>query len=285
MATMSKIDVNRPALILIGLLTVALVVAASTYLPPGIDWRDTYRPAARALLSGKSPFSVDIYFAAPWSLIPLLPLALLPLNVGRAVLLLVSIVTFAFVAYRMGAKPIALVVFLLSPPVLACLYYGNITWLTLLGFVLPPQIGLFFVAIKPQVGFAVALFWAVEAWREGGICRVARLFWPLTVLMLVSFALFGFWPLHFLDYPGHVRTYNASLWPSSIPVGLALLIASIRKHDIRFAMGASPCLSPVALLHTWSGALVAVVASTTEFVAAVVGLWVLVVIRALTGAL
>jgi hypothetical protein len=235
------------------------------------------------VLSGKSPFSADIYFPAPWSLIPLLPLALLPVDVGRAVLLLASIIAFAFVAYRMGARPISLVAFLLSPPVLHCLLNGNIECLALLGLALPPQIGLLLVLIKPQIGLAVALFWAVEAWREGGIVRLVRVYWPVTLVTLLSVALFGPWPLRFLETPGLVSAYNASLWPASIPVGMALLVASIRTREIRFALAASPCLSPVVLLHAWSGALVAVVASTAELVAAVLGLWVLAMMQALVG--
>jgi len=67
-------------------------------------------------------------------------------------------------------------------------------------------------------------------------------------------------------------------WPASIPVGLALLIAAIRKRKIEYAMGASPCLSPHVILHSWVGALLAVVSSTPELIAAVCGLWILVVL-------
>jgi hypothetical protein len=274
---------ERVVLTLLGLLAVGLMIAASLYIPPGIDWRDTYRPAAQALQSGRSPFSDDLYFPAPWALIPLLPLALLPVEVGRAVLPITSIVAFAFVAHRMGARPISLVAFLLSPPVLHCLLNGNIECLALLGLALPPQIGLFLVLIKPQIGLAVAVFWAVEAWRDGGVARLVRVYWPITLVTLISVALFGPWPLRFLETPGLVSSYNASLWPASIPVGMALLVASIRTRKIRFALAASPCLSPVVLLHAWSGALVAVVVSTSELVAAVVGMWVLVIIQALVG--
>lgn len=63
---------------LTALLMLALVVVAASWLPPGIDWRDTYRPAALAIVSGRSPYNVDIYFAAPWALLPLAPFALLP---------------------------------------------------------------------------------------------------------------------------------------------------------------------------------------------------------------
>ena len=34
---------------------------------------------------------------------------------------------------------------------MADLATGNIAWLTMLGYIMPPQIGLFFVLIKPQL--------------------------------------------------------------------------------------------------------------------------------------
>jgi hypothetical protein len=266
-------------------LTVSLIVLASHYLPPGIDWRDTYRPAALALLSGKSPYSVDIYFAAPWGLVPLIPFALLPENVGRAVLFLIGIGSFGFTAHRLGAKPPALIAFLLSPPVVHCLLNSNIEWLPLLGFVMPPQIGLLLIAIKPQIGLGVGLFWLVEAWRRGGLREAVHVFWPVSVGLLISFSIFGLWPLRFRDTITLTRAYNASLWPSSIPVGLALLAASIHRRNVNYAMASSPCLSPYVLLHAWVGPLVSLVSQPIETITAVIGLWILVLIRASTGVL
>ena len=67
-----------------------LIVLAYAYLPDGIDWRDTYRPAALKLLAGQSPYDVLIFFAAPWGLIPLAPFALLPVRFGRVALFVVG---------------------------------------------------------------------------------------------------------------------------------------------------------------------------------------------------
>ena len=269
---------------LIFFLTLILTVSASLYLPPGIDWRDTYRPATLALLSGKSPYSIDIFFAAPWGLIPLIPFALLPVNLGRAILFLIGISSFAFTAHRLGAKPPALIAFLLSPPVAHCLLNSNIEWLPLLGFIMPPQIGLFFIVIKPQIGIGVGLFWLIEAWRSGGFREAIRVFLPVSLAISISFIIFGLWPLRFSDTLTLARAYNASLWPSSIPIGLALLVASIHKRNIKYAMASSPCLSPYVLLHAWVVALVPVLSQPIETIAAVIGLWILVIIRAFSGA-
>jgi hypothetical protein len=133
--------------------------------------------------------------------------------------------------------------------------------------------------MKPQIGIAVAPFWLVEAWRVGGWKLVLKTFLPFTIVLLLSFVIFGIWPMYSFSYRVSEVWFNASLWPMSIPVGLALFVASIRKRKIEYAMAASPCLSPYALFYSWTGALLAIVSSTPETIAAVVGLWILIAIR------
>jgi hypothetical protein len=266
----------------LGVSLVALLVAASAYLPQGIDWHLTLRPSVRALLTSTSPYQATPsapFAGAPWGLWVLLPLALLPEAIGRALLLLISLAAFAYSAYKLGARPLIAAAFLLSPPVLHCLLNANVDWMPLLGFVLPPQIGLFFLAVKPQMGSVVALFWLVEAWRQGGWRRVVKVFGPVTVALVLSLLIYGLWPLNAFHIYDSSQTWNASLWPASIPVGLALAWAALRKRDIRYAMGASPCLSPYVLFHSWSGALAAILTLPAESLAAIAGLWILVAIR------
>jgi hypothetical protein len=285
---MRQVRKHRQALVLAGSVAVVLSVLLliSPMLPAGIDWRDTYRPAALALLQGKDPYAAEVapyapFFAAPWGLLPLIPLAVLPLHIGRALLLFVSLAALAYSARKLGARPIALAAFLVAPPVVHCLLNANIEWIPLLGFVLPPQLGLFFIAVKPQTGFAVAVFWFIEAWRAGGWRKALETFAPVTAALLLSFLLFGLWPFKFGGVLAIAESFNASLWPWSIPVGLALVAAAVYKRKAEFAMPASPCLSPYVLFHSWSSALIAVSAYDVIMVAVSMGLWLLVIIRLL----
>lgn len=269
-------------LVLLSALTYAIMAIVPAGL--GIDWRLTYRPAAVAVLHGQNPFKTEIspeapFFAAPWGLIPLLPLALLPVEIGRALVMLMGLVTFAIAAHRAGAKPYALALFLLSPPVVHTILNANIEWLPVLGFVLPPWLGLFFVSIKPQTGFAVAVWWLFDAWRTGGWRAVVRTFAPITAAMVISFMLFGLWPLGMFKVLGYGKGFNASLWPLSIPIGLVLLVTSIQKHEIKLAMPASPFLSPYVLFHAWSSAVFSLLTTPLQLTAVVAGLWLAVGIR------
>jgi hypothetical protein len=269
---------------------IALTYIIATIVPAGlgIDWRLTYRPATVAFLHGRNPFDVEVspeapFFAAPWGLIPLIPIALFPVEVGRAMVMLVGIVSFGVAAYRLGAKPMAMAVFLLSPPVVHTILNANVEWLPLLGFVMPPPIGLFFVTIKPQTGVAVAIYWFVDIWRKDGPIAVIRTFAPVTIAYLISFAFYGFWPLGMFNVIGYGSGFNSSLWPLSIPVGLVLLVTSFQKRNVKFAMPASPCLSPYVLFHAWSSAIIALVNDPLQLISAVAGLWLVVGFRFISG--
>jgi hypothetical protein len=264
-------------------LVVVLSVIAAQELPAGIDWHEAFRPAARAVLDGQSPYTVEKFYAAPWGLVPLLPMALLPEEAGRGILLAASLVSLTIVAHRLGARPITTAAFLMSPPVLHGLLNANIDWLAMLGFVAPPQIGLLLVTIKPQVGIGLVVYWLVQAWRQGRVPQVIRVFWPLTAVSGVSFILFGFWPLRFGQIIDYSRSFNASLWPTSIPIGLVLLVAAIRRRDARYAIASSPCLSPHVVFHSYAGVLACLLSMPIETIVAVIGLWVLVILRLAGG--
>lgn len=276
---------NKGIMVFIAFLVVGFALLAGYFLPQGVDWSSTFRPAALAVITGKNPYKLPIeapYAGAPWGMLPLVPFAFLPEWIGRGFLFTGSLLAFAYAAYRLRASSLAIIFFLLSPPVMHSLINANLDWMPLIGYSLPPSIGLFFLAVKPQMGIVVAVFWLVEAWRSGKWLSVIKTFGPVGIVFLISLALYGFWPLNMLKVDAHTTWWNASLWPMSIPVGLALGVAAIRLRKIQYAMAASPCLSPHVVFHSWSAALIAIVSSTPETIAAVIGLWILVIIRAIS---
>jgi len=64
---------------------------------------------------------------------------------------------------------------------------------------------------------------------------------------------------------------------------LLILPAALDKRKIEFAMAASPCPSAYLMMHSWVPARLAGVASLPETTAAVVGFWILFVMRGLGG--
>jgi hypothetical protein len=265
------------AVLLALIAVVVIVLLLSRTLPSAIDWDETFYPVGRAVITGHSPYTVHGFYNPVWALIPIVPLAVFPSNISRAIYLMISFLAFGWAAYRLGARPLALGAFMASPPVIHCLLNANLDWMPLVGCVIEPRWGLFLVLVKPQMGIAMALFWMVEAWRDGGLRRVIHVFWPVTSAFALTLVVWGRW----FPTMNDMRAYwwNASLWPASIPVGLALLVAALRTRRKEPAMAAGPCLSPYLLLHSWSMALASILSLQWETLAAVIGLWLLLVIR------
>ncbi len=264
-------------ILLLGLAFALLLGLLSVSLPQAVDFHGAFRPAALEILHGRSPYNAEGFFNPPWTAILLIPFAVLPENGGRALMVIAAMATYAYVAHKLGANKFTIALLLLSPPSLHGIMNGNIDWLAVLGVVLPPWLGLFFLAIKPQVGMIVVLYLFFAEWRKGGFWQVLKTFAPVGLASVLSIALFGLW---FLEIPRvNEIVINASLLPLALPMGLAFAVASIRKNDLRYAMIASPMLSPYLLLHSWIGAFLALAPKPYETAAAVIGMWIVVALR------
>ncbi len=269
--------ISKPRTAILFIIFILLTWFISVYFPSAGDWHKHYRPAALAMIQGQSPFQDYGFLNAPWVLLPMIPLLLVPESVGRAILAIIALASIAYVSHKLGGKPLTVFFILLSPPVFQLILDGNVDWMMALGFVLPPQIGLFFLVIKPQTGIGVILLWFVQAFRNNGWREVVRVFFPVTIALLLSFLFYGFWPmsyLHAMEWRG-----NSSIWPMSVPVGLALMATAFRKNRIEYAMAASPCLAPYVLLHTWISPLLAISPLTAETICTVIGMWIWVIIK------
>lgn len=121
-------------------------------LPVGSDLQGLFKPAAFALLHGHSPYTVPYFTFPPWALVAYIPFMAIPYPFDIILFSAIGLAAFGFTAYKLGAKPLTIALLVMVPQLLWGILYGNIDWLVALGFVLPPQIGLFFVLLKPQIG-------------------------------------------------------------------------------------------------------------------------------------
>lgn len=270
-------------LALLILLLAAILPLLYFYLPVGLDWHNAYRPAALSMLQGKSPYGMSEYgqafYNAPWALIPFLPFAIMPYQIGRVGIFIMGLAGFTVLAYKLKAPPVSLLIFLSSASVIGCLNNGNIDWLPMLGFILPARWGLIFVAMKPQVGIGVGIFWLFESYKQGGIRKVVETFTPLIVLLALSFWLYGFWFLEFSRLENNLN--NMSLFPYSVLVGVYLIWASLRKQDIRHAMASSPLLAPYVTQFSYAAILTALLQKPVWLGIVSVLLWIPVILRVL----
>jgi hypothetical protein len=266
--------------IAVALVVLALFSVSIVAIPRGgvWDWEHFFRPATLLLIQGKNPFAVWGFFSPPWALIPLITFAVLPAGVGLLLYAMIALLIFAVAAYRFGAKPWALALLVLAPHTIKTAVMGNIDALVVLGFLLPPQIGVFLVLAKWQIGLPVALFWLVEAWRKGKLREVLRVFAPVTIVTLLSFLLYGFWPLKSLTAFGF--SYNYSPFPYLLPVGFGLFWLALRRRQMRYAILSAPFLTPYISPLSISVPVLGLLPGQVATIVATVGLWLLKFIKA-----
>lgn len=222
--------------------------------------------AIQSFLNSKNPYSDGFQiFNPPWVIPILTPFVLFPY--GRELFFVVSIAALAWVAYRLGASHLGVIAFALSPLVFDSLIWGNIEGLVLIGLVVNPVIGIILLALKPQMTIAVIAFIIIE-YKQSRLKLIA----PLVILSLLSVISCGFWFMRLLDY-GNVSNINLSLFPWSIPIGIALFAQSLRTHNIRYALAASPMFFPSVSPPVWLVVFLALVSETPKISIASASAW------------
>lgn len=232
--------------------------------PYGWDWDKTFHPVATdyLLIENFDPYDGTGYYNPPWLLLILSPFALLAKADGRAAWFGFSAACYVVFALRARFLPVPLLAFLCSPIVLLSLWYGNVDGLVLVGAVLPPFIGILLLAIKPQIGLVLILFYAIESlYVNRDVNQFVNRFFPLYILGSLSIISHGTWFLN--AFGSSPPANNASLWAVSIPtmlwsiaIGILLTVSAIRKVDPDRALAAAPFLSSYTQLYSWPGALI-----------------------------
>jgi hypothetical protein len=270
----------------IAILCMALLLGVYAYLTPiilkitGVDWNETYAPAARALVFGHNPYQAATNLRNPvWILLPLIPISLLPQRIGTLAALFLTIAIYLFIPYKLQANLVARTAFLLSPPIILSLQMVNVDSLVLLGFLMPAPIGLFFVLAKPQIGIGIAIYWFIEAWQKGGFRKVVITFAPVTFALVVTFILYGNWINVAIDRDLVTASWNTSLFPWGIPIGLVLFFLAVRFKKKYLAASSSPFFTPYMFLPSWSAALVGFFDKDLLMVGTVLAMWIMVLIR------
>jgi hypothetical protein len=248
--------------------------------PPGGDWLN-FLAAIKVFLQGGNPYLVGKEFYGVyepfWTYILLAPFALLPFWVGRILLFFVSLVAFTVTAVKMGATRFQLVLFLTSSSVFGGLYSGNIDFLVTLGYWMPPQIGLFFVLMKPQIGACIAIYWMYMAWKDGGLREIVRVFAPVTGAYLLSFLLYGFWFKHLFNMPDN--PWNWGLFPYLLPIGLFLLYKALQQQDMRLSGMSSLMVAPYVTGYNFVIVLLSLFNRPALFLAAWATVWITIALR------
>lgn len=241
------------------------------------DWCVFYE-AIRAFVNGGNPYTVQLgsewlrVFEPPWTFMILSPLALFPPDIERYVVTLVGIIVFFISAVKMKANRWQVVMFMLSNTVIGSLYEGNIDWLVTAGLWMPPQLGLFFVMMKPQIGIGVAVYWAYMAWKKGGFAELWYVFAPVLIAYTISFGVYGFWLGNISNM--HNNPVNGGLFPWGLVVAIPLLAYAIEHEEQNPAAISSPFFAPYITRYNLSGMLLSMFDRPKIFIFAWIMLWI-----------
>lgn len=236
-------------------------------------WDEIFRPAALNLVNGKNPYAIEKFMYPVWALIPIIPLAFLPSKIGSAIFSVLTLYGLVFVARRLGAKPLTAILFATLPQLLYTTVQVNLDWLVILGYILPPQIGLFFVLSKPQLGIGIAIFWFIKIWREKGFWSMFRVFTPFLIAFLLSFIFYGPW---FMKCEITFLAENRNLWPLGIAIGLVLLVAAIRSQKMGLSIPAAQFMFPYAQPYSWPLGILGLLPDKILALTAIIGFWLMV---------
>jgi len=151
---------------------------------------------------------------------------------------------------RCGGNRWSVLLALTSAPFLSLLVNGNMDWLPMAAFLLPAEWGLAVLLSKPQVGLLAGLVWFRRAKRK------ILLLLPAAGLVLLSFAVWGWWVPHMFGQAGPggraVGPWNVSPFPWLVPVGLALLYFAWKRDDELLAVTATLCLVPYFAVYSFT---------------------------------
>jgi hypothetical protein len=117
----------------------------------------------------------------------------------------------------------------------------------------------------------------IEAWREEKISGVLRLITPVSCAFILSFLIYGFYPLRASELT--YSWWNVSVFPASLPVALVLFVSAIQSRDENKAIVASPLISPYLNPGSYMLPFIGLArVSSWQLAAAVAGMWLVVLI-------
>jgi hypothetical protein len=276
MALLFSVKLSERLKCLLVLLCILIVMIIAGYFInfPIYDWLENYRGPILTLISGHNPYRPGIgMYVPPWFLFILAPIAVLPERLSSAVMFALAVTSLFWMSRKMGARLLITLIFMLSYPVVTLYIHRQLEWLVLLGYFLPPPLGLFLVLGKPQAGIGIAIYWLIEGFQVGGIWEIIKRFAPVGIAFIVSFIIYGFYLGRSFYQMG--QAWDESIWPYGIPMGVYLLATAIRSKNGKLSISTSPFISPYLAGYTWTVGLFGLISNNIEFALACLSTWVI----------
>ncbi|MCU0495912.1 MAG: hypothetical protein MUF87_01020 [Anaerolineae bacterium] len=225
------------------------------------------------------PYDQAGFVNPPWTMFFLWPFSLPPFEIAVLLQLIVLFVGIIGVIFKFGSPRsarLASLIVLTSPFALDNALQLNIDWIVVVSLLLPPAYCAPLLLTKPQnaIGYLLSFKWS--EW--------VRWTWITLGLILLSFVLWGNWPLEWLENSNQKLVVwqiniapNAFLgYPLAVILGVIVLFFALRRRDPVLSILAGICfvpylasysaILPFALITVRLPALAAVISVTIWFV-------------------
>ena len=203
---------------------------------PGSDWYHHWEPR----------YEIDSY--PPWVNILLDMLPGLPFLSG------LTLTIMLFVLWRRKANIWHFLAVFTSMPLYWTLWLGQVDAVPILGLALLPW-GIPLVLLKPQVAIWYAWVW----WKKRPDKWVIALGWALFVLL--TFVIWGFWPLNFSNPAAFRTVYDLSLWQFHWLFGVIVIAGALLESDPERAMA----LGALGALYIQGASYIVLLPTLTRF--------------------
>jgi hypothetical protein len=180
------------------------------------------------------PYQVSSFIYPPWTAIVFTIFSVPPFITATLIQLCLYCALLTGVIFKFGGNLRAVLITLTSFVMFDSALELNIEWLVCLGLLVPPVFSGPLLVIKPQL--ALGYWFGLD--RQSFVRAVIG----LLLVLLVSFALWGAWPLQMLEGI-QVNTLGRAYHlfnlaplvlmpaPLSLGIGLVLIVLTVRRHD------------------------------------------------------
>lgn len=199
--------------------------------------------AARDILHGVNPYHVANLVNPVIVPVLFVPFAPLPDALVARLLAFASGAIAVTILRREARHRWIMLPLLLSPIFIYSIFFVNIDWLVALALLVSPVPAFFLAMLKPQIGLGVAFLALLYVWQKNR---------PLALLLVALEA--GIYAVSYavgMRWQFALNTFNFSVFPYGLVLGLPLLWLALRRHDAVIAFAAMPFIAPYIGAQSW----------------------------------
>lgn len=231
---------NKKYLFLIGFVLIISILIFSSVPPQAVDWHYVFYPVSQSVFK---PYSIQGFINPPWITIILYPFHFLSEQTSLVINATLNFTIFFSLIYKKRGNLLSILLTFTSYPFISSVANGTIEWIPALGFFFPNALGIILILTKPQVGLLAGIDWFIRKKNKVSFIGVPALW------IGISFLVWKNWPMLLWSNAQNtpIKTWNMSLFPWLIPIGILLVFYMVRykpENGELFGVIATFCFVP-----------------------------------------